>query len=185
MTSKTTLVNLTMQALIGNTDAGNNVFSVLDQSTWEGEYPVLFLSAPLDEDGESFGRNSAPAFTVTSSLTVEGRVTERALSEDGGAKRLMLDLARLRDQIKGAVINYGPLMGELQQFAFFKVRGVPGPDDAGEHVGTVSVEIGFEYVQGPDEFRPVPSTPLDTLTGTVGEPEGTTEPFFSITLPTQ
>lgn len=184
MTTTNQLRDIAVQALVGQTDAGNNVFSPLDQPTWDGEYPVMFLTTP-DEDGESWGRNSAPAFTVTATLRIEARVEEKAVAGDQGAAALLVDLERLREQIKTAVINYGPLMELLQQFSFFRTRIVAGPEQAEQHIGSIVVEIGLEFVQGPRDFRPVPSTPLDTITGTVVEPEGTTEPFFSITLPQQ
>lgn len=126
MTTKSDLLAAALQGLAGQTAAGARVYGARDLSTWDDEYPVLFVSMPLDEDGESFGRNGAPAFTVSCSLIVEARASALARADDGGALDLVGQLETLRDQVKRAVINYGPLMSQIQQFAFFKVRENPG-----------------------------------------------------------
>lgn len=183
MTTKTDLLVAAMQGLIGQTDAGARVYGARDASTWDDEYPVLFVSMPLDEDGESFGRNGAPAFTVSCSLIVEARASALAVPDDGGALDLVGQLEALRDQVKRAVINYGPLMSQIQQYAFFKVRGTPGPGDAGEHVGGVEIEIGLEFVQDASDFRQSNPPALEAIGGSVVMPEGTVQPTFSIPFP--
>ncbi|MEK6369042.1 MAG: hypothetical protein V4803_22430 [Burkholderia gladioli] len=180
MTTKSDLLAAALQGLAGQTAAGARVYGARDLSTWDDEYPVLFVSIPLDEDGESFGRNGAPAFTVSCSLIVEARASALARADDGGALDLVDQLETLRDQVKRAVINYGPLMSQIQQYAFFKVRGKPGPGEAGEHVGGVEIEIGLEFVQDASDFRLSDPPPLEGIGVTVAMPQGTVAPTFSI-----
>jgi len=182
MTTTNQLRALAVDALVGATDAGQRVYSPRDQATWDGEYPVLFIRTN-DEDGVSFGRNGAPAFTVTSILTVEGRAENRAEPNDAGAAALQVKLEALRDQIKAAIINYPPLMRELNQFSHFRTRIVAGPEDAGAHLGGVLVELGLEFVQGPEDFFPVPTVPLEGVDVRYQVPDGATEPGLEIDLP--
>ncbi|NYH21388.1 ATP-binding protein [Paraburkholderia bryophila] len=182
MTTSNQLRDIAVQALISTTDAAANVFSPRDQPSWDGEYPVLFVTVD-DEDGQSFGRSGSPAFTVTATLRVEARAESPGAASDAGAAALRVQLETLRDQIKAAVINYSGLMPLLQQFPFFRTRFVPGPPEAEQHVGSAVVEIGMEFVQGPEAFYQASGTPLQGIDVTVVEPEGTTEPYFSIDLP--
>ncbi len=182
MTTTADLRLLAVEALTGKTVAGSRVFSPLDQATWDGEYPALFLTTP-DEHGESFGRHGAPAFTVTATLRVEARAEEPALPGDAGAARLLVDLEALRDSIKACVINYPPLMSELQQFSYVKSTIVPASKEAADHIGAVVIELGLEFVQGPADFFQPPTTPLEGIDITVKEPDGTQQPGLTIDLP--
>ncbi|ANN70912.1 hypothetical protein [Bordetella bronchialis] len=182
MTTTNQLRTLAVEALTGTTDAGVRVYSPRDQASWDGEYPVLFIRTN-DESGESFGRNGAPAFTVTSTLLVQGRMTHAGEPNDAGAAALLVALETLRDQIKAAVINYPPLMAELNQFSFFRTRIEAGPDEAGDHLGSITVELGLEFVQGPEDFFPVPTVPLTGMDVRIQEPDGTTVPGLTIDLP--
>jgi len=182
MTTTNQLRALAVQALAGVTAAGARVYSPRDQATWDGEYPVLFVHTN-DEDGVSFGRNGAPAFTVTSTLVVQGRAAHPGAPDDAGAAALQVVLEDLRDQIKAAVINYTPLMAELNQFSSFRTRIASGPGEAGDHLGTITVELGLEFVQGPEDFFPVPAVPLTGVDVRIQEPDGTAVPGLTIDLP--
>lgn len=181
MTTTNQLRALAVQALTGTTDAGSRVFSPRDQATWDGEYPVLLVRTN-DEDGVSFGRSGAPAFTVTSTLVVEARAAHPGEPNDAGAAALLVKLETLRDQIKAALINYPPLMLELNQFSHFRTRITPGPDDAGHHLASVLVELGLEFVQGPEDFFPVPANPLQGMDARTLVPDGTAVPGVAIDL---
>ena len=182
MTTTNQLRALAVQALTGTTDAGSRAYSPRDQATWDGEYPVLFVRTN-DEDGVSFGRSGAPAFTVTSAPVIEARATHAGELDDAGAAALQVKLETLRDQIKAAVINYPPLMQELNQFSYFRTRITRGPEDAAEHLGGVLVELGLEFVQGPEDFFPVPTNPLEGVDTRVQVPDGTAVPGLDIDLP--
>lgn len=182
MTTSSELRTLAVQALTGATEAGANVFSPRDQASWDGEYPVLFVTIE-QEDGDSFGRNAAPAFTVTATLRVEARAENFGMANDAGAALVLEQLETLREQIKAAVINQSDIMPLLQQFPFFRSHVVRGPADGEQHMASLVVDIGMEFVQGPEHFFQPTSTPLEGFDMTVQEPVGTVEPGFSITFP--
>ncbi|MDN7998050.1 hypothetical protein QZN00_12920 [Burkholderia multivorans] len=182
MTTSMQLRDIAVQALSGATAAGANVFSPRDQATWDGEYPVIFVRVD-EEDGESFGRHGPPAFTVTATLRIEARASAPGAADDAGAAQLLVALEGLREQIKAAVINYPPLMSLLSQFPFFRTRIVRQADDAHDHLGAVVVEVGMEFVQGPEDFYQPPAVPLESVDLTVQMPNGTTEPGLTIDLP--
>ncbi|CAB3636865.1 ATP-binding protein [Achromobacter marplatensis] len=182
MTTTNQLRALAVQALTNTTAAGSRVYSPRDQATWDGEYPVVFVRTD-GEDGVSFGRSGAPAFTVTSALVVESRAEHPGELDDAGAAALQVKLEALRDQIKAAVINFPPLMQELNQFSYFRTRITAGPDDAGHHLGAVTVELGLEFVQGPEDFFPVPTNPLEGVDTRIQMPDGTAIPGVDIDLP--
>lgn len=182
MTTTNQLRALAVAALTNTTGAGDRVYSPRDQATWEGEYPVIFVRTN-GEDGVSFGRSGAPAFTVTSALVVEARADSPGEPTDAGAAALQVKLEALRDQIKAAVINYPPLMQELNQFSYFRTRITAGPEDAGSHLGAVVVELGLEFVQGPEDFFPVPAVPLEGVDVRVQMPDGTVVPGLDLDLP--
>lgn len=181
MTTTAELRTLVVSALGGATSAGSNVFSPLDMPTWNGEYPILFITTP-DEDGESLGRNGAPQFTVTATLRVVARVAQMAAGNDQGAALAYAALETLRDQIKVAVINYPPLMQQLQQFPYYRTR-MDVKAEGEQHLGEVVVDIGLEFYQGPEDFYPIPIVPLDGVDVTFVEPDGTTAPGLTINLP--
>ncbi len=182
MTTATDLRTLALQGLLGKTDAGNNVFVPLDQPTWDGEYPVMFLTTPK-QGGQSFGNNKPMAYTVTATLRIEARTSQPASANDGGAMLLLVELERMRDQILACVINYPPLLLEVQNIPHFDVTFPPGPDNTEAHMGSVVVDIDLEFVQGAHEFYKLVGTPLDGFDVGVKEPPGTVEPGFSITFP--
>lgn len=181
MTTTAQLRPLVVAALSGATAAGTNVFSPLDWSTWSEDYPVIFVTTP-DEDAESLGRNGAPQFTVTATLRVAARVEAISVANDQGAAVAYAALETLRDQIKTAVINYTPLMQLLQQFPFYRTRMRVGAEGE-QHLAEVVVDIGLEFYQGPEDFYPIPTVPLEGMDITFQEPDGTTEPGLTINLP--
>ncbi|MGO4416620.1 ABC transporter permease [Cupriavidus sp. KB_39] len=152
MTTTSDLADLAVQALAGKTEAGGNVFAPRDWPTWSGEYTVLMLHAP-SEEGTSLGRN-APQFDVTATLQITGRMQVPAQDSDATASVLETKLEAMREQIKRALINSPQLMPLLQQFPFFRSRIVTDPSGE-EHLGELSMEIGMEFYQGPEDFYPV------------------------------
>jgi hypothetical protein len=182
VTTATDLRDLAVQALKNNTDALYNVFSPRDQATWDGEYPVMFLTTPK-QGGPSFGNNKPMAYTVTATLRIEGRASQPAAANDLGAAILLFELERMRDQILACVINYPPLLLVVQNIPHFDVTFPPGPENTTNHMGSVVVEIDLEFIQGAHEFYHLIGTPIDGFDVGVQEPPGTVEPGFSITFP--
>ncbi|MBD1412860.1 hypothetical protein NUJ30_08425 [Burkholderia contaminans] len=183
MTTAATLRSIALAGLLGKTDAGTNVFAPRDMPTWEGTYPMLLLTLD-EEDGDSLGRNGPPQFNVTATLRVTGRVEHFAEDNDQGAALVYASLETLRDQIKVALINYTPLMVELQQFPFFRSRlQVGGRENGAEHQGQVVVDIGLEFFQGPDDFNQPAADAFIEADISITEPVGTTAPGLTLTLP--
>lgn len=164
MTTSADLRQIAVDALKGKTSAGQSVFSPRDIATWDGEYPMLIVTAP-EEGGESSGRHGAPLFTVTTTLHVHARVQRPAGDDDIGAVLVQADLEVMREQIKAALINFTPLMSLLQHYPFFRSQMQVGTSDADTamHLGTLHQQIGMEFVQGADQFYQEPSIPLQAL----------------------
>ena len=95
MTTSVDLRLLAVDALKDATTAGANVYSPRDLATWDGDYPMLVVTAP-QEDGQGLGRIGAPQFNVTTTLRVLGRVQRAAEEDDLAAAKLYEDLEALR-----------------------------------------------------------------------------------------
>lgn len=163
MTSSADLRTIAQAQLIAaNTDALANVYSPLDRATWSGTYPVIFLNTP-EEHKESLGPNGAPQFEVTMTLRATGRVQENQQQNDAGAAAAMVALERLQQQIEQALINNPALMSLIEQFAFVRVTNtVSGEGEV--HLGEVQMDIGLQFYQGPEDFFPIASNPLEEVT---------------------
>lgn len=168
MTTTADLFAIAVTALQGTTSAGTNVFSVLDWPTWNGSYPCLYIHTP-EEDKESLGRAGAPQFTVTATLTVEGRFQAPAGTSnapfDAGAAVVEAALFNLAKQIEQALINYGPLMALLQQYPFIRTR-MNLTAEGEQHLGNLVTQIGLEFYQGPEDFYQAPTTAVGEITVT-------------------
>jgi len=162
MTTSAELRLLAAAALKGATDAGQNVFVALDWPTWSGDYPILYLHTPA-EDKESLGRQGGPQFTVTLTLQVSGRVQFANTEDQAGVALATAALESLQRQIELALINNPALMSQLQQFPFIRTEmKVDGEGD--QNLGELVMSIGLEFYQGPEDFYPIPTGPLDRIT---------------------
>lgn len=176
MTSSASIRTLAVAALVGTTAAGSNVYSPLDRPTWKGNYPVIFLQTPSEEKA-SLGPNSAPQFTTTTTVRIVARVNAPQAKNDAGAAAAELALENLQTQIEVALINNPALMSQLQQFAWVRVqKEVTGEGE--QHLGELVMEIGMEFYQGPEDFYPTTSVPLEEITvdfdaANVFDPTGT------------
>ena len=154
MTTTADLRRLTMEALVGATEAGNRVFSARSWPIAKGDYPFIYLHSPA-EDMESLGRNSAPQFTVTAVIRISARVQLKHMAGNAAAAQSVDELETIQKQIKSAVINYPPLMALLQQFSF--IRSQIQEDGEGQlELAELVMDIGMEFYQGPEEFYPTP-----------------------------
>ncbi|HEN3669233.1 TPA: ATP-binding protein [Yersinia enterocolitica] len=171
---------LVVNAIIGNTDAGNRVYSPRDWPTTEEMYPLILVQT-LIEEKQSLGRN-APQFNTITTVRITGRLQELdGENENDGANKAELALERLREQIERAVINSYDLTRQIQQFA--RVRSTVDLDSGGEgHMAQLLMELDIEYYQGPEDFYPIVGDPLLGIDITMSMPDGTTEPVVSIDL---
>jgi len=173
--------SLVIGALTGKTDAGARVYSPRDWPTSEDMYPVILVQTPFDVKN-SLGRN-VPQFTTVTTVRVSGRLQELdELEEDNGAVKAEEALEQLREQIERAVINSYELTRQTQQF--LQIRSTIDISAGGEgHTAQLLMELDIEYYQGPEEFYPVETTPLEGIDITIAMPDGTTKPGATIDLP--
>ena len=171
---------LVVTALTGKTNAGDRVFSPRDWATSPGMYPVLLVQTPFDHK-RAQGR-STPAFTTITTVRITGRTQEYdGETDDDGAIKAELALEELREQIERAVINSYELTRQVQKYA--EIRSTINVDAEGDaHAGQLLYEIDIEYYQGPEDFYPVHTTPLDGIDIEIEMPDGTTRPGASINL---
>lgn len=165
MTVTADLFAIAVTALTGTTSAGANVFSALDWPTWNGSYPCLYIHTP-EEDKESHGTVGAPQFTVTATLTVEGRFQAPAGAVnspfDAGAATVEAALFLLGKQIEQALINYGPLMALLEQYPFIRTR-MSLTAEGEQHLGNLVTQIGLQFYQGPEDFYQPPTSVITEI----------------------
>lgn len=162
MTSAADLRTLAVQALTGTTDAGTNVFSILDWPTWSGSYPVIYLQTPV-EDKVGLGPQGAPQFTVTATLRISVRVQTPADAMGAGAAAALAKLEAFQSQVERALINYTPLMVLLQQIPFVRIeKKVDG--EGQQNLGEMVIQVGMEFYQGPEDFYQPPLVELDRIT---------------------
>ncbi|CNH58311.1 putative ATP-binding protein [Yersinia massiliensis] len=167
---------LAAAALLEKTDAEDRIYST---DTWPATtYPAILLQTPI-EVKESIGRN-APQFKTTTTLRISGHI--QMSESDNRITEAASALERLCEQIQRAVINSYELTRQIQQFA--KVRTTMGIDTSNEYTfATVKIEFDLEYYQGPEDFFPLESHPLQGMDVTIDMPDGTTDPLIAITFP--
>ncbi|HHE6158641.1 ATP-binding protein [Citrobacter freundii] len=167
-------------ALTNTTDAAARVFSPRDWPTSPVEYPALLIQTPFDHK-KALGRNT-PSFTTVTTVRVTGRVQEYdGETDDDGAMRAEVALENLREQVERAVINSYELTRKIQKYA--EVRSTINVDADGEaHMGQLLYEIDIEHYQGPEDFYPVETVPLEGMDITIAMPDGTLQPGIIINL---
>lgn len=142
----------------GATDAGSRVFKPGDWPTSDiglEDKPQLKLRA-IGEELTSLGRASIN-FTVVTTVRIMIQAGALAsMSDETGGARLDDALWRLQRQVLVALINSYPLTAQLQQFPFVRSSLMISPD-GDKHLGTLQVDIGLEYAQGPEDFAPIES----------------------------
>ncbi|TCK36724.1 hypothetical protein B0G84_5737 [Paraburkholderia sp. BL8N3] len=186
MTTCTELRDAFLAALAGATDAGQAVYSPFDWPTAPTSYPLMLIDWHTEEK-KSLGRN-APLFTVTTVIQVIARTKAVAQVGDAGSTVARAAAERLKQQIERAVIGNPAVMAHpdgtqrIQQFE--SVHSELLTSSEGEMpMAELVMAFRVEFVQGPDDFFPIRSTPVEGFDGRVQMPEGTVEPVFSINFP--
>ena len=180
MSSSDDILALCVAALRGKTDAASRVFAPRDLPTWDGDLPVLFVSAD-DEDASTIsGPIGYPQFDVVTTVRVVGRVRVESEDDDAGGAQASAALGTLRDQIKRAVITGRGMMGPqgpVQAYVWFRARKEYGGQASNAHHAQVVVEIGIQHYQGADDFGGAIGDDLNEIrvTTQVGEDATTIE----------
>jgi len=188
MTDTSQLRDIMVAALKGATDAGDNVFPIRDWATWSGTYPIAYFEA-FEEDKESLGRQGGQQFTVTATLPLMVRIERPAMGNNLGTEETQFALERIKGQIERTLINYPPLQQLIQHMPFIRSK-IEVDGEGAKNLGELSMQIGLEFYQGPEDFYPIPATPLERLTidvdaANVFDPTGTypDPPFPGAVIP--
>jgi hypothetical protein len=186
MTTSADIRGLVISGLMGSTSAGTSVTSPFDWPTSPPTFPCILVRTPRERK-QSLGKN-APLFSVTTTVEIIARTRSVALVGDAGSAQALAAAEQLKAQIEVALINNTSLWADssggqiIEQFE--SVESEITTNSEGEMpMAELQMRIEIQFAQGPDDFYPIPGTPLETITGTVVQPAGTVEPFFSITFP--
>lgn len=187
MTTSADIRAAVVTALTGATDAGSAVYSPYDWPSTPSSYPIVIVSAPCERK-VSTGRY-APLFTVTT--TIEIIVATQSPTQTGAAG-LGVALAaaeKIKAQIETALINnpavWADASGAQRVQQFLSVDSQFTTSSAGT-LPTAQLTMHFcvEFMQGPADFYPIPSTALQGFDAGMQQPAGTAEPGFSISFST-
>lgn len=186
MTTSAEIRGLFVEALKGATDAGQSVFSPFDWPTAPAAYPTILVHARRERK-VSLGAN-APQFDVYSTVEIIARTRSPAQVGDAGSSVALLAAEALKGQIEVALINNpeiwaSPAGGQrVEQFTL--IESELNTNSEGEMpMAELAMQIEVKFYQGPEDFFPITTYPLQTVQLTIPEPEGTTEPGLTITLP--
>ena len=170
---------LVVNSLKGKTAAENHVYSPMDWSTVNADYPCIIVQTPFDHK-KSLGRN-VPQFNTVTTVRVTGRLEEFDGDDFDGAMKAELALEALREEIERAVINSYELTRQIQQF--IEIRSQISISAEGEgHLAQLLMDLDIEYYQGPEEFYPIDADPLTGIDINVQQPDGTPQHHINIDL---
>ena len=162
MTDSAELRDIMVAALKGATDAGDSVFPMLDWATWSGSYPVVYFE-PFKDGKESLGRQSGQQFTVTGTFPLLVRIERPAKANNQGTIDTQRALEIIQRQIERTLVNYPPLQQLIQHMPLINTE-IEVSGEGAKNLGELRMDIGLEYYQGPEDFYPVPSEPLERMT---------------------
>ncbi|MBQ0266784.1 ATP-binding protein [Providencia huaxiensis] len=170
---------LVVNSLKGKTAAENRVYSPMDWSTVNADYPCIIVQTPFDHK-KSLGRN-VPQFNTITTVRVTGRLEEFDGDDLDGAMKAELALEALREEIERAVINSYELTRQIQQF--IEIRSQISMSAEGEgHLAQLLMDLDIEYYQGPEEFYPIDADPLTGIDINVQQPDGIPQHHINIDL---
>lgn len=182
MTTSAQLRGLFINALKGATDAGQSVYSPFDWPTAQDAYPAVLVRAPKERK-RSLGRNS-PLFEVTTHIEIVARTKAVAQVGDAGSAEALAAVEVIKGQIEVALINnpavcFDPVTGgqRIQQFAYVE-SDTETSSDGDMPLAELRMQMEVEFIQDANDFHPVPSAPLQTVSAGVSQPPGTVEPGF-------
>jgi hypothetical protein len=186
MTTSADIRALFVTALTGATDAGTAVYSPFDWPTARDAYPLLLVHARRERK-ESLGPN-APEFNVYTTLEIIGRIKSPALVGDAGSAAALLAAERLKAQVEAVLINNPAIWADpdggqrIEQFTSVESE-LSTNSDGDMPMAELLMHIEVKFYQGPEDFFPIPITPLSEVTLAVKEPGDTTQTGFDIVFP--
>ncbi|KWN77063.1 hypothetical protein [Burkholderia stagnalis] len=186
MTTSADLRALFVTALKGATDAGQAVYSPFDWPTAGDAYPAILVHARRERK-ESLGPN-VPEFNVFTTVDITARTKSPARAGDLGAADALMAAERLKAQIEMALINNPAIWADpnggqrIEQFTSVE-SDLMSSSEGSMPMAELSMQIEVKFYQGPEDFFPIPGVPLTEVSLGIPQPEGTTEPGLTITLP--
>ncbi len=157
MTTTAELRQLAVAALKGATPAGDRVYPARTWPTNQGDYPLIYLHAPVEEK-EGLGRNGAPQYNVTATLRIAVRVEVQELPRNGGAEVATVELEDFQRRIERILINNPAIMQRVQQFPFIRSE-IFDDGEAESNLAELVMDVGIEFYQGPEYFYPIDDQP--------------------------
>lgn len=183
MTTSADIRALFVQALKGATDAGQSVFSPFDWPTQADAYPCVLVRAPKERK-ESQGPFQ-PGYDVYTTLQVVGRTVSSALVGDEGSAIALEAAERLKAQIEAALIN-NPLIwndssgaSRIEQFVSIDSE-ISTSSDGEVPMAELVMHVEVKFYQGPEDFFPIPTVPINEVQIAVSVPDGTPQPGIII-----
>ena len=176
MTTSADIRALFVQALTGQTLAGNAVYSPYDWPTSPSTYPLILVHA-RKERNVSLGPNT-PEFDVYTTVEIIARVQSPAGIVDTGSVAALAAAETLKLQIEVALIN-NPLIWadpnggqRIEQFTTVDSE-INTSSEGSMPMAELAMSIEVKFYQGPEVFFPIPTNPLQTVNINVD----TAEPF--------
>jgi hypothetical protein len=176
MTTSADIRALFVQALTGQTLAGNAVYSPYDWPTSPSTYPLILVHA-RKERKVSLGPNT-PEFDVYTTVEIIARVQSPAGIVDTGSVAALAAAETLKLQIEVALIN-NPLIWadpnggqRIEQFTTVDSE-INTSSEGSMPMAELAMSIEVKFYQGPEVFFPIPTNPLQTVNINVD----TAEPF--------
>ncbi|WP_087723399.1 ABC transporter permease [Pandoraea sp. PE-S2T-3] len=172
-----------VEALKGSTDAGDLVFSPFDWPTMGGAYPCVLVRAPKERK-ESHGPFQ-PGYDVYATLQVIARTVSPALIGDEGSVVALAAAERLKAQIEVALIN-NPLIWNsadggalIEQFVSIDSE-ISSSSEGEMPTAELVMHIEVKFYQGPEDFFPIPTVPINEVQIAVAVADGTPQPGIII-----
>lgn len=180
VTTSDTVMAAIIAALMGKTDVGTNIFSPRSWPVPLGDMPILLLQSPR-ETKVSTGPNS-PAFNVTSTIRIIGRLTFKAQVDDAGAALALTALAVLQRQIEVAVINNFALFRMISEMRSIQTTNEV-KSEGNQPIAELTMDLECCFYQGFNAFAQPELTDINELAAygdllNVFSPSGTYTPPF-------
>ncbi|QOT75058.1 ABC transporter permease [Cupriavidus basilensis] len=166
MTTSAELRGLFVDALKGATDAGQAVYSPFDWPTAPTAYPSILVHA-RKERKVSLGPN-APQFDVYTTVEVIARTKAPAGPADSGSAVALAAAERLKAQIEVTLINNPAIWSDpaggqrVEQFTSIDSE-INTSSEGDMPIAELSLHIEAKFYQGPVDFYPIPTVPLQTV----------------------
>lgn len=148
--------------LVGQTGAGDQVFTPRTWRTPAALAPVLLVQSPSETKTNISGRTGPSDFWVTGVFRIVGRLYAKSGSGDAGAIAAQAALGTLKRQVEVALINSDTLRRMVQQFTSVATKS-DIKSEGGLTFAEFEMDLTLEYIQQSEDFAQVPADPFTEL----------------------